>query len=109
MAEITSDLMAASAQEFINKLYRRAQGCGLKLRVVLEPRALVSTTDFPPGSEYVIMLYNLYGLHSGPGPKANKDFIETTLERMNLLPADKTVAFATGGCMWGRVMAPNVF
>ena len=30
------------------------------------------------GPEYMVMLYNLYGLHSGPGPKADGPFIEKT-------------------------------
>ena len=37
----------------------------LKLRIVLEP-SMPFDAGFEPGAEYVVMLYNLYGKHSGP-------------------------------------------
>jgi spore germination protein YaaH len=86
---------------FINKLYGKVQEQNLKLRVVLEPSTPFSSTNFSKGPEYVVMLYNLYGLHSAPGPKANKEFIQKTVTRMESLPGAKSVAFSTGGCLWG--------
>ena len=52
------------------------------------------------GPEYVVMFYNLYGTHSGPGPKADFAFIEKTIKKMEALPGTKSAAFATGGCLW---------
>jgi spore germination protein len=86
---------------FIAKLYAKTQKSNLKLRVVLEPSTPFASVGFAPGPQYVVMIYNLYGLHSAPGPKANKDFIRKTLTRMAALPGEKSIAFATGGCLWG--------
>jgi len=87
--------------KFANKLYVKALDNDLKLRIVLEPSTPFSSDEFFKGPEYVVMLYNLYGLHSDPGPKANKKFIEKTIARMEGLLGEKSVAFATGGCVWG--------
>ncbi|GMB00502.1 glycosyl hydrolase family 18 protein [Pelosinus sp. IPA-1] len=87
--------------KFTDKLYETALKNNLKLRLVLEPSAPFSSSEFSKGPEYVVMLYNLYGLHSAPGPKANKEFIQKMLKRMETLPGEKTVAFSTGGCLWG--------
>ncbi|MPL63513.1 hypothetical protein SDC9_09149 [bioreactor metagenome] len=86
---------------FADKLYLKAQKNNLKLRLVLEPSTPFASTDFSKGPEYVVMLYNLYGLHSAPGPKADKEFIQKTVTRMKALPGEKSVAFSTGGCVWG--------
>ncbi len=86
---------------FTTKLYAKALKNHLKLRIVLEPCAPFTTAEFPKGPEYIVMFYNLYGLHSDPGPKANKDFIEKTLTGMQALPGEKSAAFSTGGCVWG--------
>ena len=85
---------------FANQLSVEALKNNLKLRIVLEPSAPFDLPYFAAGPEYVVMLYNLHGLHSGPGPKANRAFIETTIKRMKALPGEKAVAFATGGVVW---------
>jgi len=90
-----------SFQRFADKLYVKALKNNLKLRLVLEPGAPFSSTGFSKGPEYVVMLYNLYGLHSAPGPKANKEFIQKIVTRMEALPGEKSAAFSTGGCLWG--------
>jgi len=87
--------------KFIKELYAATSENNLKLRVVLEPGAPFNTISLPAGPKYVVMFYNLYGLHSGPGPKADKNFINKTLGKMAGLPEPKAVAFATGGCLWG--------
>ena len=92
--------LAEPFTRFINKLFVEALKNDLKLRVVLEPSARFSFVNFSKGPEYVIMFYNLYGTHSGPGAKADKDFIDKTLKRMEKLPGEKTIAFANGGCIW---------
>lgn len=86
---------------FINKLYLAALKQNIPLRVVLEPGTPFQDAAFAKGPEYVVMLYNLYGLHSGPGPKADKAFIRQTIGRMAALPGQKSVALATGGASWG--------
>jgi spore germination protein YaaH len=87
--------------QFADRLYAKALKNNLKLRIVLEPSTPFSSIDFVKGPEYVVMLYNLFGLHSVPGPKANKEFIQKTITRMEALPGEKSVAFSTGGCLWG--------
>jgi spore germination protein YaaH len=87
--------------KFINKIAVKARENNLKLRIVLEPNSPFDSKQFVKGPEYVVMFYNLYGTHSGPGPKANKEFINKLLERIAELPGEKTAAFALGGCIWG--------
>jgi len=86
---------------FVDKLYVKARANNLQLRLVLEPGTPFSAVQFPRGPEYVVMFYNLYGLHSDPGPKANKGFIEKTMGQIKTLPGEPSVAFSTGGCLWG--------
>lgn len=93
--------VARSFITFTEKLFEKALCNNLKLRIVLEPSAPFSTAGFFKGPEYVVMFYNLYGLHSTPGPKANKAFIQKMITRMQALPGEKSIALATGGCVWG--------
>lgn len=97
----TDEKIGLSFVEFIRVLQEKALANNLKLRVVLEPSTPFSSACFIEGPEYVVMLYNLFGLHSGPGPKANKGFIKKTITRMGPLPGNKSIALATGGCLWG--------
>ena len=95
----------AVSKRFLNfsyKLYLEALKHNLKVRIVLEPGMPFASTELFKGPEYVVMLYNLYGLHSGPGPKANKAFIEKTLARMAAATDKKAVAFSMGGCVWSE-------
>jgi spore germination protein YaaH len=82
-------------------------GRGKKLRVVLEPRTRVEEIEWPDGPEYVMMAYNLYGYHSGPGPKADHAFLEKTARRMASVPGEPVIALSLGGFEWadGRVRA----
>ena len=84
---------------FLQKLAEVTKERRLKLRIVLEP-SMAYDAGFPEGPEYVVMFYNLHGKHSGPGAKADRDFIEKTLKKMEALPGRKAAAFATGGCLW---------
>lgn len=97
----TDPKIGQSFLNFTDKLYAKALKNNLKLRIVLEPGSPFATGAFPNGPDYVVMVYNLYGLHSGPGPKADKEFIQKTLTRMEALPGCKWAAFSTGGCLWG--------
>lgn len=89
-------------QRYLILTYRLSTACvqnNLKLRIVLEP-SVPFDAGFAKGPEYVVMLYNLYGKHSGPGAKADRAFIEKMLAKMEALPEKRAVAFATGGCLW---------
>ena len=86
--------------EFIHMLVPRAEEAGLQLRVLFEPSAPLRKLTFPEGPEYVMMCYNLFGDHSGPGPKADDDFLIKMIESMQYLPGRKTFALATGGFHW---------
>jgi hypothetical protein len=46
------------------------------------------------------MCYNLYGYHSGPGPKADLAFLKKTCELYMNAPFTVRMAFATGGFDW---------
>lgn len=88
--------------KFLDFTYRLSSACtrkGLKLRIVLEPSAPLDA-PWAKGPEYTVMCYNLYGKHSGPGPKADRNFLLKTFKKMEALPGNKSVAFATGGCLW---------
>ena len=87
--------------DFIYRLSAAAIHDELKLRVILEP-SVPMDAPFCRGPEYVVMFYNLYGTHSGPGPKADEAFILKTIKRMEKLPGKKAAAFSTGGCLWER-------
>ena len=89
-------------QRYLVLTYRLSTACmqnHLKRRIVLEP-SVPFDAGFAKGPEYVVMLYNLYGKHSGPGAKADGAFIEKILTKMEALPENRSVAFATGGCLW---------
>lgn len=87
---------------FYEALHRRLEAAGKRLRIVLEPRAPIEQFAWPEGPEYVMMAYNLFGTHSGPGPKADEAFIRRLAARMRQLPGDHVMAFATGGFDWAR-------
>ena len=81
------------------RLYRECLRHNLKLRIVLEPS--FTKQQYIAGPEYVIMCYNLYGKHSGPGPKADYEFLEKLVVKSKSLPK-VSFAIANGGCLWGR-------
>lgn len=84
---------------FLELVWDRAQAEQLSMRVVLSVSAPVDDLNFPTGPEYSVMCYNLYGTHSGPGPKADADFLKNTAEKFMELQ-HVTYALATGGFEW---------
>lgn len=93
---------------FYSELYKRLQEKGKSLRIVLEPKVKIEQLMFPEGPDYVMMAYNLYGTHSGPGPKADQAFIKDLAGRMAYLPGKPYMAFSVGGFDWhenGKVVA----
>lgn len=84
---------------FIAQLYETLRENGVRLRVVMEcgaPKYAV----FPEGPVYSCMCYNLYGSHSGPGPKADKAFLTELGESWKAVPGEVHMAFASGGYLW---------
>ncbi len=86
--------------EFVKELYREMHQRGKEVRIVLEPNAPIEKIDLPEGPEYVVMAYNLYGTHSGAGPKANISLIRKLAGKMDYLPGTPVLALATGGFDW---------
>ena len=72
---------------------------GIPLRVVLEWDA-AEYAQLPAGPEYSIMCYNLYGTHSGPGPKAEAAFIDRVAALYRETEATVRMALAAGGFIW---------
>lgn len=85
---------------FIQELYAVAQDKDLKVRVLFEPSAPLEALDLPTGPEYVMMCYNLFGIGTDPGPKANKNFIIKMVQKMKTIQSPTTFALATGGFDW---------
>jgi Glycosyl hydrolases family 18. len=86
---------------FAADLSRELSARGKKLRFILEPRQKYLQSSLPKGPKYVIMAYNLYGTHSGPGPKADPVFLEKLAGWCSHLPEKPGIALASGGFAWG--------
>lgn len=93
------DRLAADYLHFLYVLQKEADREHMNLRVVLEP-SVPFDAGFPNHISYVVMFYNLYGTHSGPGPKADDAFIDRVCRKMAALPGEKNAAFSSGGCLW---------
>lgn len=85
---------------FISELNQELSENGKKLRVVLEPSVPIEELTLPQGPIYVMMAYNLYGYHSGPGPKADLSFISSTSKKLKQLEGSNYIAFSAGGFVW---------
>lgn len=85
---------------FVEELLVETEALGMPVRVLLVPGTPVEQLAFPPGCEYVMMCYNLYGSHSGPGPKADEAFLRDMAAKMAVVPEPHGFALATGGFDW---------
>lgn len=97
------DGLAEKFAVFSFELWEVLEPLGIPLRIVLEPSFPVDRIELPEGPCYSVMFYNLYGHGTGPGPKADADFIRRTAEKMQALPissGELIFAFATGGFVW---------
>ncbi len=83
----------------IEKLYEVLSRDGLGLRIVMSWRAPQYVT-LPEGPEYSVMCYNLYGNHSGPGPKADINYLQKAAELWRDVPGTVRMALSTGGFLW---------
>ena len=86
--------------EFCSSLWQSLNSYGLNLRIILEPSAPIEKYDLPKGPAYVMMCYNLHGPHNGPGPKANKEFLQGLTRKIQGSGAKVNYALATGGFDW---------
>lgn len=91
--------LAEKFASFTKTLFLESAAAHKKVRIILEP-SMPMDLPYSRGPEYVVMAYNLYGLHSGPGPKADGPFIQKTLQKMKSLPEKRALAFSKGGCLW---------
>lgn len=87
---------------FIAYLYERCSAEGLLLRVVIETNIESDKISWVEGPTYCVMCYNLYGSHSGPGPKADHEFLLSVMDKMKNVPAPVDYALANGGFDWGK-------
>lgn len=85
--------------QLIKQLYDILSRDGLGLRVVMNWDA-PKYVELPEGPEYTVMCYNLYGYHSGPGPKADVNFLKQVADLWRDVPGTVRMAFATGGFLW---------
>ena len=93
---------------FIDALGKELKRNKKELRVILEPRSPIDKVNLPKEYEYVMMAYNLYGYHSGPGPKADKEFIKELSKKVNDNLDNARMAFSLGGFDWcedGKIKA----
>lgn len=84
---------------FLEVLLPLAQEEGFPVRVVLGSGTPLQEVSLPDGASYSVMCYNLYGTHSGPGPKADLAFLRKTAERFSSV-TDIRYALASGGFEW---------
>jgi spore germination protein YaaH len=89
-------------KNFYSELYKQLRRKGKFLRIVLEPDAPIEEQMYPKGPVYIMMAYNMYGTHSGPGPKADPPFISKLAGKFNQVPGDKYMAIAAGGFDWSE-------
>lgn len=86
-------------QNFLEILTEKAKEQGFFLRVLLEPGIPIEELSLPEGPEYVVMCYNLHGTNTEPGPKADREFLESLADKFSCIP-DIGYALANGGCLW---------
>jgi spore germination protein YaaH len=85
---------------FAGELSRELKTRGKRLRFLLEPKKRYLSADLPEGPEYVLMAYNEYGTHSGPGPKASYAFLEKLASWCAHMGKKPRIALSVGGFAW---------
>ncbi len=87
---------------FCSQLAEILRHRNIAFRVVLQPQRAYISDVLPKDLDYCVMGYNLYGHHSGPGPKATPDFLRTVADMLRESGVlNKTgLALATGGFDW---------
>ena len=107
--KISTELIP-SYNSFLQELNSALKTENLSLRVVLESRFPIEKQyeNLPSDAQYIIMAYNLYGYHSGPGPKVDYPFLDKLVTRINKTKLDINIALATGGFSWKNGIANQV-
>ncbi|MBU5315258.1 hypothetical protein KQI30_03065 [Clostridium bornimense] len=85
---------------FIDEVGTKLANKGKKLRVVLQSSAPVNKLKFPTEYEYIVMVYNLYGNKTKPGPKADKDYVESVCNKFKGKLENLQLAFSLSGAEW---------
>lgn len=85
---------------FIDELYVALDERGLSLRVILEPSFPLKIDALAQDIQFVVMAYNVFGFHSGPGPKANYQFLDKVVSAFPNQVGNVGIALATGGFRW---------
>lgn len=85
---------------FAKDLDKALDDAGLALRILIEPSFPVDRYPLPEMLNYVVMAYNLYGYHSGPGPKTDYQFLDSLVEKFPNYERNIGIALATGGFSW---------
>ncbi|QSX06911.1 glycosyl hydrolase [Sedimentibacter sp. zth1] len=88
--------------KFCKDLYTQAVANNIDVRITLESLTPFEKLTFSEGPTYAIMCYNLFGISSKPGPKANTEFLKNVVEKASTLPGKKEFAIATGGFNWAE-------
>lgn len=86
---------------FADSLRDRLISEGKDLRLITQPRRPYLDLK-SAGTPVAIMAYNLYGTHSGPGPKTTPEFVTRlgqALDDAGVLPGAR-IALPTGGFLW---------
>lgn len=84
---------------FLQELNGLLEPLGTKLRVCLQWDA-ADYAALPENIDYTVMCYNLYGYHSGPGPKADTIFLKKAAANYRGMGDRVAMALATGGFLW---------
>src|SRR5699024_7326125 len=87
--------------KFLTDLYDVLHAKGLAMDVVLEPY-FPFDQPLPDGPTYTAMAYNVYGYHSGPGPKTTYDFLDELMANLELSNQDFNIALSTDGFTWDK-------
>lgn len=86
---------------FLTELHKQLKSKKKSLHVIVEP-SFPFKTKLPNGPTYAVMAYNVYGYHSGPGPKATYKFLDKLLKDIKKSNQSFSIAFATGGFRWSE-------
>lgn len=86
---------------FLELLVQKANEQEKEIRVVLSSSAPIEEIRLPEGPQYVVMCYNLFGYHSGAGPKADKAFLSQLAKKFSALHSVE-FALANGGFEWNE-------
>ncbi len=97
--EMLAETDSAAFRYFVQELRKELHAAGLGLEVVIEPSR--GPLPVPNTTSVSVMGYDLFGPHSGPGPRATPSFVSSLRNRASG-DADSAagLALAVGGFAW---------